>query len=64
MTAPESNRPATCAGCIHSRRRFKTARPKAWCSKYKQLRDSSCIDYKTRPAAIKAALNFWRVSLK
>ena len=63
MTAPQA-RPATCHGCVHYRRRFRISRPTTWCARYQQVRDTSCIDYKTKRSAIRAALNFWRASLK
>lgn len=50
----------TCAGCIHARRRLRISRPRVWCARYEKLHETGCIDYRSKPSAIRQALAYYK----
>ena len=53
-----------CTGCASTQRRFRCSKPKLWCTRYHRLATVRCIDYRSKPSAIRAVLNFLRASCK
>lgn len=49
---------ATCAGCIYAAQRLKYSKPRRYCQRYHQIRDERCIDFRTKPSAVKVALDY------
>jgi hypothetical protein len=50
-----------CTGCSHIALRLKANKPKRWCTRYHRLApEARCIDFRTKPSAIKAAINFFK----
>lgn len=49
-----------CNGCAHAMRRFRASKPRIWCLRYKCLRDVRCLDYRSKPRMIQAAIGFFK----
>ena len=52
----------TCAGCIHAARRLKYSKPRRFCQRYHQIRDERCIDYRSKPSAVRIAIDYLKRS--
>jgi hypothetical protein len=57
MTAPQA-----CAGCAQSQRRFRSAVPRLWCTRFHQPALARCLDYRTKRTAIQTALDYLKRS--
>lgn len=47
-----------CNGCAWLQRRFRSTTPRLWCKRYHQPAAARCIDYRSKPDAIKVDLDF------
>lgn len=53
-----------CTGCAYTTRRLKASKPKLWCTRYHRMAPGRCLDFRTKPSAIKAALDFFKLVSK
>lgn len=52
----------TCAGCAQSQRRFRSATPRLWCTRFHTPALARCLDYRTKRSAIQTAMNYLKRS--
>jgi hypothetical protein len=53
---------APCTGCTHAQRRLRLSKPALHCLRFHAPAVLRCLDYRTRPAAIQAALDYLKRS--